>query len=310
MALPEPRTIRLATRQSPLALWQANWVRSQLLAAGHAVDLVLLSTRGDVDQRPIDGASAVGMFTKGIQRSVLAGESDVAIHSLKDLPTVATGGLLLAATPTRAPVADCLISRRFGSLDELPGGATIGTGSRRREAQLRYKRPDLNVQSIRGNVETRLAKLDAKEYDAIILAEAGLTRLEMAGQITERLPLDLMLPAPGQGSLGIEVRSEDDFCREAIQLLDDRETRIAVTAERELMASLQGGCLAPIGIYASCVADRLIIEAVVVAVDGSRRLHVQRDGAVADASAIVAEMTSELLAQGAADIIGAERDAR
>lgn len=302
-----PRTIRLATRQSPLALWQANWVSDRLTDAGYAVELVLLTTRGDVDQRPIDGASAVGMFTKGIQRSVLANESDVAIHSLKDLPTAPTAGLTLIATPTRAPVRDCLISRNGQPLSDLPAGAVVGTGSRRRESQLRHLRPDLEVRSIRGNVETRLQKLDAGEYDAIILAEAGLQRLEMDKRITEALPPEQMLPAPGQGALGIEIRTDDGFCCTALSALNDPDTHASVTAERTLMLTLEGGCLAPIGTYGRILSGQLHLDAVVVSLDGTRRLYAHGVAPPDEALTLARQLAEELLQQGAAELIQQER---
>ncbi|WP_417744657.1 hydroxymethylbilane synthase [Rosistilla oblonga] len=303
-----PRTIRLATRQSPLALWQANWVSDRLTEAGHQVELILLTTRGDVDQRPIDGASAVGMFTKGIQRSVLAEESDVAIHSLKDLPTAPTPGLTLIATPSRAPVRDCLISRGDKKLDELAAGAIVGTGSRRREAQLRHLRPDLEVRSIRGNVETRLEKLDSGEYDAILLAEAGLQRLEMHTRITEALPPEKMLPAPGQGSLGIEIRTDDGFCCTALSALNDPDTHASVTAERTLMLTLEGGCLAPIGTYGRIVSGQLHLDAVVVSRDGKQRLYTHGVAPPEEAMTLARQLAEELLQQGAAAIIQEQRD--
>ena len=301
------RTIRLATRQSPLALWQANWVKDRLIEAGHRVELILLTTRGDVDQRPIDGSSAVGLFTKGIQRSVLENEADVAIHSLKDLPTAATEGLTLVATPKRAPVRDCLISRAHQKLDALPPNAIVGTGSRRREAQLRHMRRDLDVRSIRGNVETRLAKLDAGEYDAIVLAEAGLQRLDMHQRITEAISTRLMLPAPGQGALGIEVRTDDGLIQQALTALNDAETYASVSAERTLMRTLEGGCLAPIGAYGRMVAGELHLDAVVVSVDGCTRLYTHGKGPMEEHQALANQLAEELLQQGAAEIIEQHR---
>ncbi|MEZ6087219.1 MAG: hydroxymethylbilane synthase [Pirellulaceae bacterium] len=307
MATDASRTIRLATRQSPLALWQANWVKDRLVEAGHDVELILLTTRGDVDQRPIDGASAVGMFTKGIQQAVLNDQADVAIHSLKDLPTLATEGLSLVATPKRAPVRDCLISRDHIKLSDLPPDSVVGTGSRRREAQLRYMRSDLDVRPIRGNVETRLAKLDAGEYDAIVLAEAGLQRLDMNSRITEAISTRSMLPAPGQGALGIEVRSDDDFARQALSALNDAETHASVSAERTLMRVLEGGCLAPIGAYGRVIAGDMHLDAVVVSVDGTKRLYTHGKGPIEEHQALANQLAEELLQQGAAEIIQQHR---
>lgn len=300
-------TLRLATRRSSLAKWQAEWVARELTALGQQVELVLLTSRGDLDQTPIDGTRGVGFFTKRIQDALLDGEADIAVHSLKDLPTEPQPALHLAAIPPRAPVGDCLITRGGESLAQLSAGAVVGTGSRRRGAQLLHARPDLRVHPIRGNVETRLAKLQEGQFDAIVLAEAGLTRLEMTEHVSERLPLDVMLPAPGQGALGIEARADDDRAIAILTSLDDRETRAAVTAERSLLQELSGGCLAPIAALATIDGDRLNLQAVVLSADGQQRLQHQGSGPIDQAARLGAEVAANLREQGADAFIAAAR---
>ncbi|MES1213328.1 MAG: hydroxymethylbilane synthase, partial [Singulisphaera sp.] len=202
--------MKIGTRASVLARWQADWVAARLRELGHDVETVLVSTRGDRDQsRPIGAMGGDGLFTKELQRSLLAGEVDMAVHSLKDLPTEPVAGLTIGAVPARGPIGDVLVSRGAPSFAALPQGALLGTGSQRRRAQLLHVRPDLVMKDVRGNVETRLRKLVSGEYDALVLAEAGLTRLGLAQEITERLPQTLILPAVGQGALGIECRADD-----------------------------------------------------------------------------------------------------
>jgi hydroxymethylbilane synthase len=232
--------------------------------------------------RPIDGTRQVGLFTKRIQQALLEDEADIAVHSLKDLPTESHQRLTLAAVPARESVADCLVSPQSWTLGELPAGARVGTGSRRRAAQLLSLRPDLRIEPIRGNVQTRLAKLQAGEFDAIVLAEAGILRLELHELSRSTLPLTDMLPAPGQGALGIEVRRDDTDTLRAVAPLEEVETRAAVTAERQLLAALHGGCLAPIAALGRVeagqvqadwgAATRLRLTAVVLAPDGRERI--------------------------------------
>ena len=240
---------RLGTRGSRLARWQADWVAAQLDGIGIDVEIVLITTTGDARQRgPIEQIGAQGVFTKEIQRALLSGEIDAAVHSLKDLPTESVPGLGLAAVPERESPADVLVSRQ-GKFDSLPPGACIGTGSIRRRAQLLYARGDLSIEDIRGNVETRLEKLDEGQYDAIVLAEAGLLRLDLQHRISELLSRDLVLPAVGQGALGIETRSDDHHLNKRLSRLNHADSWAAVTAERRLLATLRGGCLAPIATY-------------------------------------------------------------
>lgn len=265
--------LRIATRRSPLARWQADHVADKLRSLGHQVELVLLSSEGDMDRTPIDGSQAVGLFTKRIQQAVLEGEADLAVHSLKDLPTQESRGLMLAAVPPRASAADCLVTPKQLAFDELPQGARVGTGSRRRGAQLLARRPDLVIEPIRGNVDTRLGKLAGEGLDAIILAEAGLRRLQMLEHLDQPLPLEWMVPAAGQGALGIEVREADRATAEVLAALDDAPTHVAVAAERAVLRELRAGCLAPVGAYGSVRDGQLTLRAVVLSVDGQQRLH-------------------------------------
>ncbi|KAA1259220.1 Porphobilinogen deaminase [Rubripirellula obstinata] len=298
--------LRIATRQSPLALWQAKHVAALLMENGIESVLVPLVSSGDVDMTPIDGTRQVGVFTKRIQRALLDDEADVAVHSLKDLPTEPDDRLKLAAVPTRETVVDSLVSKEAWSLADLPPQARVGTGSRRRAAQLLSLRPDLNVMSIRGNVQTRLAKLDDGEFDAIMLAEAGILRLEMHDLSRYTFSLDEMLPAPGQGALGIEVRAGDTRSFDAVNQLDHMPTRMAVTAERRLLSALHGGCLAPIAAHAILEDTQLKLATVVLTQQGDRRLDNSDsvDAGTDNAAEHLADSISRLLIdQGAIEMI-------
>jgi hydroxymethylbilane synthase len=304
---PNEIRLRLGTRGSALARWQADWVTEQLQTIGVVVEQVLITTSGDVTSGPISEIGGQGLFTKEIQRALLDDRIDLAVHSLKDLPTEAVVGLGLAAVPPRADVGDALVSSRFANLDDLPAGARVGTGSRRRQSQLLHLRPDLVVADIRGNVDTRLKKLDAGEYDAIILAQAGLTRLGLTDRITQRLSPDQMLPAVGQGALGIETRADDEATITAIAVLDDAPTRAAVIAERSLLATLLGGCLAPVGAWARCDDGALVLDAVVLSTDGKQRIATRLTDDLNSAAMLGQHAAEQLLAQGAAALIAAAR---
>ncbi|TWT56372.1 Porphobilinogen deaminase [Allorhodopirellula solitaria] len=260
-------------------MWQARHVAAGLTAHGVATELVPLVSGGDTDMRPIDGSRQVGLFTKRIQQALVDNEADIAVHSLKDLPTQIDERFSLAAVPPREVVTDCLVSPTGIALADLSVGARVGTGSTRRMAQLKSLRDDLRVEPIRGNVQTRLSKLESGEFDAIVLAEAGLLRLEMHDLPRTRFSLEEMLPAPGQGALGIEVRSDDAEAYAAVNHLDDQPTRWAVVAERTVLAALHGGCLAPIAAYSVALptADsqtaQLNLTAVVMSTDGTQRLE-------------------------------------
>ncbi len=307
------KILRIATRKSPLALWQAEHVAAQLKL--HAIETVLvpLVSGGDTDMRPIDGTRQVGVFTKRIQQALLDDEADIAVHSLKDLPTEVNERLLLASVPQRETIDDAIVSESAWSLEQLPMDSRIGTGSRRRGAQLLSVRPDLKILSIRGNVQTRLAKLKEGQYDAIILAEAGVVRLEMHDLPRQRLPRSVMLPAPGQGALGIEVRGDDVDAVEAVGRLDHIPSHAAVLAERQMLAALHGGCLAPIAALAEIDDGRLAMTAVVLANDGSQRMEThasvpfREDTWKQSAHDLAAQVTNVLLAQGAAELIQQQR---
>jgi hydroxymethylbilane synthase len=299
--------LRLGTRSSPLARWQAEWVAAQLEARNVAVELVPITTQGDVKTAPLGQIGGQGLFTKEIQRALLDGRVDLAVHSLKDLPTTPVEGLALAAVPERESVHDVLVANRFRAFAELPWGARVGTGSLRRKAQLLHARPDLNVLDIRGNVDTRLKKLDASEFDAILLAQAGLNRLGLADRAVQVLPLSLMLPAVGQGALAIESRADDMVTRKAVAPLDDVDTHAAVTAERTLLFALRAGCLAPVGAWARLETAELVLDAVVLGPDGQRKIAASRRGSAADAADLGQSAAEELLAAGAAELIASAR---
>jgi len=300
-------SIRIATRKSPLAIWQAEWVASELTALGHQCLLVPLSSLGDSDLRPITSATEVGLFTKRIQQAVIDGHADVAVHSLKDLPTVEYKTVHVAAIPPRADVHDRLISRENWGFADIPDGSRIGTSSRRRAAQLLHARPDLEILPIRGNVQTRIDQVSRGEFDATILAAAGLDRLDIPGIHSVELDLKTMLPAPGQGALGIETRRDDLRITAILAAIDDPSTRAAVTAERSLLRHLSGGCLAPIAAFAEIVNNRLLLSAVVLSVDGVVRLHHAGEGKPEDAKTLGEEIADALLAAGADRWIAAAR---
>ncbi|HEY4235266.1 MAG TPA: hydroxymethylbilane synthase [Lacipirellulaceae bacterium] len=304
------KTLRIATRGSALARWQADWVADCLRRRGHTVEIIEIATRGDADQsNPIGDIGSPGVFTKEIQRAVLAGEADVAVHSLKDLPTDAVAGLVLAAVPARESAADVLVSTAASSFDALRKGARIGTGSLRRQAQLRHARPDFEVMAIRGNVDTRLRKLDEGQVDALVLAEAGLQRLGWAGRISQVLPWEIMLPAVGQGALGIECRANDVPARAALAELDNAATHAAVVAERTLLARLRGGCLAPIGALGLVANGRLELSAVVLSPDGVKRLEERDFASPEQAEQLGCRVADALLSRGAGELIAAGRSA-
>ncbi len=324
--------LRLGTRASPLARWQAEWVAARLEELGVAVELVHVTTSGDRQKAPIGLGSDRGLFTKEIQQELLAGRIDLAVHSLKDLPTDSPSELILAAIPERAPVGDVLVSDRARTFEELPHGAIVGTGSLRRRAQLLHVRPDLRMRDIRGNVDTRVRKLHAGDYDAIVLAEAGLRRLGLAAEITQVLPLDLALPAVGQGALGIESRADDEATRRAVAALGHAATRAAGGAERAMLSALLGGCLAPIAAWArlgDCPVrgdcpdfrlgengtvpfsgegrDVLVLTGRVLSADGARKIESTAGAAASEAAALGRRVADALVAQGAAELIEAAR---
>ncbi len=305
----QPRKLRLGTRASKLARWQAEWVARELTRLGHQIELVEIATRGDMEQVvAVEEIGTRGVFTKEIQRALLAGDVDLAVHSLKDLPTEPVDGLILAAIPPRESPADALVSSVAATLKELPQGARVGTGSLRRQAQLRYLRPDLQISDVRGNVDTRLRKLDDGLFDAIVLAEAGLRRLGLADRISQVLLSDVMLSAVGQGALGIEGRVDDVETLWALAPLDDADTRAAVTAERALLNHLRGGCMAPIGGLGWVEGAELRLSAVVLSADGAQRLAASEVGSPDDAEGFGVRVADVLLSQGAAKLIASSRN--
>lgn len=266
--------IRIGTRASALARWQAEFVADRLRSLGADVELVPISTSGDRDRNTsVARLGGRGAFTREIQQALLQGRIDLAVHSLKDLPTEPVAGLVLAAVPERASPADALVSVRCVSLDELLAGAVVGTGSLRRRAQLLRLRTDLQVRDIRGNVDTRLRKLDQGQYDAVILAQAGLERLGLGDRIRQVLPLDALLPAAGQGALGLETRADDRRIIDFLHGLDHPPTHAAVMAERALLSALQAGCLAPVACWGRIEGDELLLTGRVVCPDGRELLE-------------------------------------
>lgn len=300
--------IRIGTRRSALARWQAEWVAGRLRALGADVALVPLLTQGDRRQQaPAGPPEDTGLFTKEIQNALLDGRADLAVHSLKDLPTATVEGVCLAAVPPRGPAADAIICRACEGLEQLPQGAAVGTGSLRRQAQLLHARPDLRVVPVRGNVDTRLAKLDAGQFDAVVLAEAGLRRLGLEGRITRVLPPEVLLPAVGQGALGLEARAHDRPLLELLAALDDAPSHAAVRAERAMLAALEGGCLAPVAAWARVEGGRLVLTGRVLDPRGTRKTEATRDAAPRDAELLGRQVAGELLSQGAGNLVRAAR---
>ncbi|HWG43854.1 MAG TPA: hydroxymethylbilane synthase [Gemmataceae bacterium] len=298
--------LRIGTRGSPLALWQARHVADLLrpLAAPRAVELIEIETIGDrIRDVALSQIGGDGVFTKEIQRALLAGAVDVAVHSLKDLPTTFVAGLTLAAVPARGPSGDVFVSRKHTHFDELPQGAVIGTSSLRRRSQALHRRPDLKLLNVRGNVETRLRKLDEQNFDAIILAEAGLRRLGLESAITEILDPQWMLPAIGQGALGLECRTDDTVTLGLLGSLNHLPTRQAVLAERALLRGLGGGCLVPIGASAHIAGDRLMLRGVVLSPEGTQRIAAEMNGTASEAEAIGQGLAEMLLASGARELL-------
>jgi hydroxymethylbilane synthase len=300
-------SVRIGTRGSPLALWQAHHVADRLrpLADPRPVELVLIETEGDrIRDRALSQIGGDGLFTKEIQRALLEGRVDVAVHSLKDLPTLPVAGLVLAAVPLRGPSGDVLVSRRHARFDALPAAATVGTSSLRRKAQILHRRPDVRVLDLRGNVETRLRKLDEQGLDAIVLAEAGLRRLGLEQHITEVLDPAWMLPAVGQGALGLECRQDDQATGDLLAPLNDVPTRAAVLAERAFLRALGGGCLVPIGAQGAIAGGMLHLTGTVLPPDGRTRVQGRLSGPIDIAETLGQRLAEILRLQGAAELLG------
>ena len=289
--------LRIGSRGSQLALWQAHHISDLLRAQGHEVDLEIIKTTGD---KILDVALAKvgtkGMFTKEIEEALAEGRVDLAVHSLKDLPTELSPGFEIAAITKRENSQDVFCSSRYASISDLPRGARVGTSSLRRQAQLKALRPDLETFPLRGNVDTRLRKLSAGEYDAIILAAAGLNRLGKTELVKQVIPKDIMCPAAGQGALGIEIRARDAATHALLAFLDDSDARASTTCERALLNKLGGGCQVPIGAAAEVRGRRIHLDAIVANPDGSKILRESRDGD--DPETLGSEVGETLLRRG------------
>ncbi|EMR12190.1 porphobilinogen deaminase [Methylophaga lonarensis MPL] len=300
------KTVRIATRRSPLALWQAEFIRDSLLALQPElnIELVLIKTQGDIIlDTPLAKVGGKGLFVKELEVSMLNGEADIAVHSMKDVPVEFPEGLHLPVICERHDPHDAFVSNHFASIDDLPPGAKVGTSSLRRECQLRHYRPDLQILPLRGNVNTRLAKLDAGQFDAIILAKAGLERLAFHDRIRSALTPEQSLPAIGQGALGIETRIEDAEMNALIAPLNCPHTSITVRAERALNRRLQGGCQVPIGGYAMLENDQLWLRGLVGRPDGTQMLMDEIRGKATEAEKLGLQLGEQLLAAGADSIL-------
>ena len=294
--------LRIGSRGSQLAIWQANHIAGRLRARGDQADVHIIQTTGDkILDVALSKVGPKGMFTKEIEDALASEQIDLAVHSLKDLPTELAPQFKIAAIPTREDPRDALCSAKYSSIEDLPHNAKLGTSSLRREAQLRAIRPDLVIHPLRGNVDTRLRKLESGEYDAIILALAGLRRLGKTELVRQVMPIELMCPAAGQGALAIEIRAGDDDVRTALAFLDDKGARAETACERTLLSKLGGGCQVPIGANTKFSGDMLRLQAVVASPDGKKILRESGDGTnAAELGAMVGE---RLLKQGATAIL-------
>lgn len=302
------KTLTIATRKSPLAMWQAEFVKAELEKAHPGLEVVLLpmSTKGDkILDVPLAKIGGKGLFTKELEDRMMDGDADIAVHSMKDVPMELPEGFALGAILERHAPTDAFVSNKYASFDELPEGAVLGTSSLRRKAQLMAKRPDLIVKDLRGNVGTRLGKLDAGEYDAIVLATSGLQRLELDERIRHEFSPEVCLPAVTQGTLGIEYFEKDAEVLELIQVLDHSDTAIRTRAERAMNHRLEGGCQVPIGVFAELDGEKIHVRGLVAELDGSKVLTAEATGDIASAEAVGIEVAEKLLAQGADKILQA-----
>lgn len=296
---------RIGSRGSTLALWQANHVKKLLEGRGHVLaEIVTIKTSGDDDQQsPISALGSQGVFIKELEEALLDKRIDLAVHSMKDVPTQIPEGLTIAAILKRDEVRDCLVSKFGHKLAKLPRGGRVGTSSVRRRAQLLHNRPDLDIRELRGNVDTRLRRLDEAEFHAIVLAKAGLDRLGLGWRAAEVLTTEIMLPAVGQGALGIETRADDEEAKNLVVSLAHGETRACVTAERALLAELEGGCQAPLGAWANIEGSFLTLDACVISPDGSEYIRLSHFGSIQAAEAIGKKLGRELIEAGADKIL-------
>lgn len=299
-------SVVIGSRGSTLALWQAEWVQARLkeLAPELSVSLLRIKTSGDkILDVPLAKVGGKGLFVKEIEEALLCKEIDLAVHSMKDVPTVLPPGLALLCVPKREDPRDAFLGRGGVRFRDLPAGAKVGTSSLRRQAQLLHVRPDLKINMLRGNLDTRLRKLKEGEFDAIVLAAAGLTRLGWTEWVTEYLPVDTCVPAIGQGALAIEGRADDEFIANLLKPLEDRATRVAVTAERALLDRLEGGCQVPIAGHASLEGDRVLLDALVASVDGRDVIRDRLTGKASEAPNVGRELAERLLAKGGRAIL-------
>lgn len=298
-------SLRIGSRGSKLALWQAQFIRDAILPlCGITAEIVVIKTSGDrFQQGGVGQIGLKGVFIKELEDALLARDVDLAVHSMKDVPTEIPNGLAFPAIYRRGDVRDCLVARGAMKFTDLPHGARLGTSSLRRQAQLRHLRPDLTVLPLRGNVDTRLRKLAEGQYDAIVLAKAGLDRLGWSEKITDVFSAESVLPAVGQGALGIECRAEDARVMELLGKLDHAETRAGVTAERALLARLEGGCQVPLGAWGRIEAGRLLLDAIVLAADGSEHVRDSASGSSENAEALGRELAARLLDAGAGRLL-------
>lgn len=302
----EENIVRIATRRSPLAMWQAEYVRDRLQEnhPGLQVEFIKMVTQGDkILDTPLAKVGGKGLFVKELEVGMLEGQADIAVHSMKDVPMAFPEGLHLAVVCPREDPRDAFVSNTYPSLEALPQGARVGTSSMRRTCQLRELRPDLNILDLRGNVNTRLKKLDDGEYDAIILAAAGLIRLEFETRIAEFIEPEVSLPAVGQGAVGIECREGDERIHRLLACLNDEATSIRVRAERAMNNRLEGGCQVPIGGYSVLEGDQIWMRALVGRPDGSEMIRGEIRGPQAEAEALGEQLADDLLSRGAAEIL-------
>jgi hydroxymethylbilane synthase len=295
------RELVIGTRGSSLAIWQAEWVQTHLreLEPGLSVSLKRIKTTGDrILETPLAMIGGKGLFVKEIEEALIRAEIDLAIHSMKDVPTQLPDGLEILSIPAREDPRDALISREGDVLQNLPSGARIGTSSLRRQAQMLHARPDFKVMMLRGNLDTRLRKLDAGEYDAILLAAAGLRRLGLEQRITEFLSYDVCLPAISQGALGLEGRADDQFVRTLVGRLENPAARIAVAAERAFLERLEGGCQVPIAAHATIDNQILTLHGLIATVDGARLIRGSEEGSIGQARKVGTTLAERLLSQG------------
>ena len=304
------KTVRIATRKSALAMWQAEYVKAQLehFHPDIQVELMPMTTKGDIIlDTPLAKVGGKGLFVKELEVAMLEDRADIAVHSMKDVPVDFPEGLGLEVICVREDPRDAFISNTIACFNDLPQGAIVGTSSLRRQCQIKALRPDLDIRDLRGNVNTRLRKLDEGQYDAIILAAAGMLRLEMPERIAEYIAPEIMLPANGQGAVGIECRTDDERIKALLAPLEHRETRIRVLAERAMNKALEGGCQVPIGSFAlikdGSNGEEIHLRGLVGAVDGSKIIHSEIHGLVEEAEALGNALAQDLLAQGADEIL-------